>query len=231
MKTQKFYINNIPALAVGEKTDKVFLFIHGKMGCKEEAIAFADVVCEKGFQVIAIDLPEHGERKNEVIPLYPWTVIPELCGVINYLKENYKEISIRANSIGAWFSIMAFQNERIKKALFVSPILDMNILIKNMMLLAGVTEQQLRKQGEIKTNFGETLSWRYYAYVKEHPILNWNTQTYILYADKDNLIDRTTVDRFISAHYCDLTVIKNGEHWFHTDEQLEFLKNWENIVT
>ena len=230
MKEQKNVIDGIPAIFWGEKTDSVFLFIHGKLGCKEEARAFAEVACPKGFQVIGIDLPEHGERKNGKVPLYPWTVIPELQGVMKYLKENYKDISIRANSIGAWFTMMAFQDEESANCLFVSPILDMQGLIENMMIWASIDEQQLEREGEIPTDFGEVLSWKYYTYVKEHPITNWNTYTQILYADKDNLTDRKTVDRFVSSHACNLTTMKNGEHWFHTEEQLTFLKNWENEI-
>jgi hypothetical protein len=31
---------------------------------------------------------------------------------------------------------------------------------------------------------------------------------------------------FISAHEAALTVYEEGEHWFHTPEQLEFLDQW-----
>ncbi len=33
---------------------------------------------------------------------------------------------------------------------------------------------------------GETLSWEYLCYVRNHPV-NWSVPTYILYGDKDNL--------------------------------------------
>ena len=36
-------IAGIPAVIAGENTDEGFLFIHGKMGCKEEAL---DFLCE-----------------------------------------------------------------------------------------------------------------------------------------------------------------------------------------
>ena len=230
MEQTYFSIQNIPAILLGEKAGKVFLFVHGKCGTKEEAIPFADLVCAKGYQVVGIDLPEHGERANNG-GLYPWKVIPELIAVMEYLKANWKEVSIRANSIGAWFCLMAFQNELVEKCLFVSPILDMKKLIRDMMTWASVTETQLEKEKEIPTAFGETLSWEYYTYVKDHPVLQWISPTYILYADNDNLTDRDTADNFAGKHASDLTVMENGEHWFHTDEQLAFLRKWEDKIT
>lgn len=58
--------------------------------------------------------------------------------------------------------------------------------------------------------------------LEENPIL-WNVPTEILYVGNDNLTSRQTVDRFVNNHNSNLTVMDNGEHWFHTDEQLAFL--------
>ncbi|MDD6189495.1 MAG: alpha/beta hydrolase, partial [Clostridiales bacterium] len=178
-----------------------------------------------------VDLPEHGRRKNDAASLVPWTVVPELRGVMELLKAEYSEVSVRANSIGAWFAMQAFQNEALAHCLFVSPILDMRALIENMMAWAGVTEERLRREGEIPTEFGEVLSWRYYSWVKEHPVLNWDVRTDILYAGNDTMTNRETAGSFAAAHSCGLTVMENGEHWFHTAEQLDFLRSWEDNVT
>jgi hypothetical protein len=36
------------------------------------------------------------------------------------------------------------------------------------------------------------------------------------------------IDRdFISQHQWQITIMPGGEHWFHTPEQLAFLKAWE----
>lgn len=43
----------------------------------------------------------------------------------------------------------------------------------------------------------------------------------------DNLTQRDTVERFTEKFHCKLTVMDNGEHWFHTQEQLNFPHNWE----
>ena len=59
-------ISGIPAALYGKRSDKVFLFVHGQFGCKEEAERFAEVTNPLGWQVLAIDLPEHGGRQDGV---------------------------------------------------------------------------------------------------------------------------------------------------------------------
>ena len=65
-------------------------------------------------------------------------------------KENWKVIGIYACSIGAYFSIQAFQNTKPDICLLVSPVLDMEDMISNMMLQAQVTEEQLKERQESK---------------------------------------------------------------------------------
>lgn len=78
MKVERFAIQGIPAILYGDSSESLFLYIHGKMGCKEEAARFAEIVCPKGYQVLSIDLPGHGERTGEMERFVPWEVVPEL---------------------------------------------------------------------------------------------------------------------------------------------------------
>lgn len=227
MKEEIVRVNNIPAILYGEPGEKAYLFVHGKCGCKEEAEAFAEIAAPAGFQVLAVDLPEHGERKDMRDAFNPWTVVPELQAVMAYMKTWWGDVSLRANSIGAYFSMLAFGDAGLHKALFVSPIVDMEKLIGDMMTWAGVTEAELREKGEIPTGFGETLSWQYLTWVREHPIKEWRGSTAILYAGQDNLTSRETAEAFAKAHHAALTVMEDGEHWFHTTEQLHVLAAWE----
>ncbi|PWJ52122.1 alpha/beta hydrolase [Faecalicatena contorta] len=221
----KFKIGNIPAILFGEPSDNLYLFLHGQGGNKEEASAIAEIACPAGWQVLGIDLPGHGERTDSD-NFVPWTVVPELRWVFDNMKFKYKHIALRANSIGAWFGMLAFTDKPLVQALFVSPILDMELLIQNMMQWAGVTKERLQRDKIIPTDFGQTLSWKYLTWVQEHPITNWRHPTKILYAGQDNLTERHVVDTFISHFGGELTVMENGEHWFHTPEQLETVEKW-----
>lgn len=139
--------------------------------------------------------------------------------------KGYDSVILIANSIGAFFSMNALAKKTISKALFISPIVNMERLITDMMSWSNVTEDELCSKKEISTDFGETLSWEYLCYVRKHPI-KWNIPTCILYAANDNLTSRKTVSEFASQTGATLTVMQNGEHWFHTDEQMAFLDNW-----
>ena len=230
MKEKTFKIGDIPAVVYGPASDNVWLFIHGKCGCKEEGRAFAEIACSNGWQVLAIDFPGHGERTGGE-GFDPWHAVPELQSVMDDARKHWRHIALRANSIGAWFSMLAFQPAPPERALFVSPVLDMEALIRRMMDWAGVTEAELEARMSIPTNFGETLSWDYWQYAKAHPIQHWDCPTAILYPGGDTMTERRTAEDFAARFGCDLTVYEEGEHWFHTPEQLRVLADWERSQT
>lgn len=226
MKEERCIIQSIPAIVYGDSSESLFLYIHGKMGRKEEAVRLAETVCPMGYQVLGIDLPGHGERAGEMERFVPWEVVPELQAVYAGTQKRWKRIRLYGSSIGAYFSLLAFRDVKLEKSLFVSPILDMEKLIHDMMGWAGVTQEQLREAGEIPTAFGETLSWSYLTYAAEHRITEWGSPTAILYAGQDHLTARATVDSFAQRFGCTVTTMEDGEHWFHTEEQLDVLDAW-----
>jgi len=221
-------INNIPAIVWGTPFCNVYLYIHGQGGNKEEVYNIAEIVCRHGYQILSIDLPEHGSRKSEINSFDPWHIVPELTEVMKFAKKHWKSISLFANSIGAWFGMLSFGNESLEKCLFVSPVLDMKRLILKMMGWANVSEEQLKKALIIPTTFGQTLSWKYWEYALSHPITKWEVPTKILYGGNDNLTDRDVVEHFAHKFHCGLEVMENGEHWFHTEEQLDVMRIWLN---
>ena len=192
---------------------KAILYIHGKGGSSKE-IEQIKPFCS-GYDVLGIDL----------VDFTPWGTEKQIQSAFEMLKRKYDRVSIVGNSIGAYFSMFALQNRPVEKAFFISPILDMERLIFDMMTWANVTEEELKEQRTIQTDFGETLSWEYLTFVREHPI-DWKTPTEILYAEHDNMTLQKTVDYFVSSHQANLTVMPNGEHWFHTPEQIAFMGNW-----
>lgn len=226
IEMRRIQVNEIPAILWGKDSKKLYLYIHGQGGYKEEAEMFSKIVNQYGWQVLSIDLPEHGERKNEINSFDPWHVVPELSMIMEYAKSRWEKISLFANSIGAWFSMLSFEKENFWNCLFVSPVVDMKKLIAKMMNWANVSETQLEKERIIPTDFGQTLSWEYWQYVLAHPILKWKIPTKILYGEKDHLVDRQIIEEFAYKFNCDLTIMKNGEHWFHTKQQLDVMHKW-----
>lgn len=227
MKTERLQIQGIPAVIYGEASEKVWLYVHGKQSAKEAAGRFAETVCAKGWQVLSADLPEHGERSGGPVPLDPWHAVPELREIFAWASRRWGRRALRCTSLGTWFSLLALEGEPLERALFVSPVLDMELLILDMMQWAGISEESLEAAGELPTDLGETLSWEYLQYARTHKIEDWDTPTSILYAGGDTLIRREAVEYFARRFGAELTVMENGEHWFHTPEQVAFLRRWE----
>lgn len=192
---------------------KAILYLHGKGGNASEADHYKGV-CEE-YAVFGVDYP--GDT--------PWETAGALRITYDTLAGTYESVTIVANSIGAYFAMNALQGKAIRQAFFISPIVNMEKLISDMMCWAGVTEKELREKGKIETSFGETLSWEYLRYVREHPIC-WNTPTHILYGAKDHLTSLDTVRAFAKQTNAGLTVMENGGHWFHTREEMAFLDAW-----
>jgi hypothetical protein len=42
-------------------------------------------------------------------------------------------------------------------------------------------------------------------------------------------VERNIVEKFTQQFNCELTVVENGEHWFHTQRQLDTLNGWIKV--
>lgn len=193
--------------------DKSIIYIHGKGGTAAEAEHYKPLFPEADVIGFAY--------KSQT----PWRAAEEFCEFFAPIFEKYSSVAIVANSVGAFFAMSALRDFPLEKAFFISPVADMEKLITDMMAWTGVSEEELRQKGEIDTDFGETLSWQYLCYVREHPI-DWKIPTHILYGAKDNLTSFDTISRFAEKTGASLTVMPGGEHWFHTEEQMDFLDKW-----
>ena len=187
---------------------RAILYVHGMGGSAQEAEHYRRIC--PGFEVIGVDYEGY----------VPETVRDTIRRYYDDARGKYESVSVIANSIGAYFSMLALGGREIAKAMFVSPVLDMERVILDMMEQAGVSEQELREKGEI-----DALSWEYLCFVRDNPI-TWDIPTEILYAEHDNITSRETVNEFVRTHGAKLTVMENGEHWFHTEEQVAFLDEW-----
>ena len=189
------------------------VYVHGKDGLVQEAEHFKTLFPD--CDVIGFDYMAEN----------PWEAVPEFSTYFARLFPQYDSIILIANSLGAYFSMESGIAPMIRKAFFISPIVDMEKLIQNMMSWKGVTEEELREQGVIPNEYGDDLSWEYLTYVREHPV-DWDVPTEILYGDQDNLTSNETMAAFAEKHHAGLTVMQGGEHWFHTEEQMRFLDEW-----
>ena len=194
----------------------IVIYVHGKDGSAEEAEHYRALFPEA--EVIGFDY--HAAA--------PWEAKEEFPQFFAEQRKRCADLTLVANSIGAFFSMSSLDEALIDRAYLISPVVDMEKLIGNMMMWAGVTEKELAEKKEIPTAFGETLSWNYLTYVREHPI-SWHIPTRILYGEHDNMTSLETISAFAKQVGAELTIMPNGEHWFHTDEQMQFLDRWITV--
>jgi len=159
----------------------VMVYVHGKGGSAEEAKYYRKFFNED-FDIIGFDY------KSEK----PWDVKIEFVNYFDSTIPRYNKTILIANSIGAYFSLISLADKKITKAMLISPIVDMERLILDMMLWANVSEEELSIKKEIETSFGETLSWEYLSYVRRNPVY-WDIPTEILYGKKDNMTSFSTM--------------------------------------
>lgn len=189
------------------------VYVHGKGGSAVEAEHYRALFPEA--EVVGFDY--HAQT--------PWEAREEFPQFFAEQQKHCDHLTLIANSISAFFSMSSLDGTLIDQAHFISPVVDMEKLIGTMMMWANVTEQELAEKMDIPTRFGETLSWPYLCYVREHPVV-WQVPTRILYGEHDNLTSLETISAFAKRVGAELTVMQGGEHWFHTEQQIRFLDDW-----
>ncbi len=199
------YIENAPK--------KLVIYIHGKGGSAAEAEHYIPLF--PNYNVTGFDY------KAET----PWAAQAEFTEYFDAVSKGFDAVFLIANSIGAYFSLCSLGGRKIEKAFFVSPVVNMEKLIADMMKWANVSELELKEKKRIPTSFGEALSYEYLEWVRNNPV-SWDTPTAILHGGGDNLQSLETINAFAEKCGAAVTVMENGEHWFHTEEQMQFLDKW-----
>jgi len=192
---------------------QLVVYVHGKGGSAGEADHYRPLFM--GSEVVGFDY----------LAQTPWEAREEFPRFFEPLRAEHAPLVLIANSIGAFLCMTALTEKQVDRAMFISPVVDMESLIAGMMARANVTEEELRVRREIPTASGEILSWDWLRDVRNHP-LNWTVPTRILYGDRDFLTPHDTMSRFAARIGAPLTVMPGGEHWFHTPEQMAFLDAW-----
>lgn len=192
---------------------KAVIYIHGKRGNAAESAHFEPLFPD--CDVIGFDY------KAEL----PWDSKAELTQYFDEICNKYDSVSVIGNSIGCFYAMNAGIDSKVDTAYFISPVGSMEKFILGLMAGSNVTEDELREKQEITAANGMVLSWKYLSYVRENP-MTWNGPAHILYGEFDNLTDIATVTALAEKIGADLEVMKGGEHWFHTDEQMEYIDKW-----
>lgn len=159
------------------------MYVHGRGGSAKEAEHYRALFSES--DVIGFDYRSQS----------PWEAHEEFPRFFGERRGRYGSLVLVAHSMGAFLALSSLGKRHVDEAYLVSPIVDMEKLIRDMMARSGVTEEELSKRLEIETGFGERLSWKYLCYVRDNPI-RWGVPTHILCGEGDDLTPVETTSAF-----------------------------------
>lgn len=196
------------------KNKKVVVYIHGQFGSYKEAEDYSFLSDE--YDVVGLDYKDGN----------PWELGSAIREEFSKLTKNYKEAIVIANSIGAFYSYEYLSDFDIKQAFFISPIADMHQIIFNLRMKYGISEKRLKEEKEIRLDNDQVLSYDFYEHTLHYKD-NWKVKTDILYGSCDDLVYIENIAEFLAVHPDSKLTIKQGSgHYFHTNEEKEFIKNW-----
>ena len=197
-----------------KKDKKVAVYIHGLYGSHEEADDYSYLKNE--YDVVGLDYQDSN----------PWEVSDTIRNEFEKITKGYKEVIVIANSIGAFYAYEYLSDYDIKHAFFISPVTNMHQLILNIMSSNNISLERLKEEKIIKIDDKTTVCYEYLKYLEKHKD-NWETPTDILYGEKDNIVSINDISSFLASHgNARLTVKQGAEHYFHTNEEKQFIKKW-----
>lgn len=228
MEGRAITLCGVPALVWGGDSARCILAVHGMMSHKADTPIrlLAEVAAAQGIQVVSIDLPGHGDRAGEMERCTAQYCTPEIRRVLELLLAEGRTVGLFGISLGACFGLMASESLPVSQTLLVSPVVDMAALIESMMGAAGVTLEQLEREGVIPVPDGLPLDWQYYCYVRDHAPMHWTAPTAVLIGDRDELEPPAVTEAFCQKNGCSLKQIPGAGHWLHTPEELSVLGSW-----
>jgi len=110
---------------------ELIIYVHGKGGNAAEAEHYKQLFT--AGDVVGFDY--HSQNPREAKEEFPrW---------VDQYAAKYDSVILVANSIGAFFCLSSLSDKQIDKAFFISPIVNMEKLICDMMLWADIDENEL----------------------------------------------------------------------------------------
>ena len=197
-----------------DDSKKVAIYIHGLHGSAEEAKDFAFL---KGkYDVVGLDYQDGN----------PWELGETIQKEFKKLSKGYDEVIVIANSIGAFYACEYLADFKISKAFFISPIVSMFQNIIDIMSMYGIKDKELEQKKFIEVEDGTVLSYDFYQHVSNDED-HWEVPTEILYGAYDEVVYTGSMLEFLENHpLARLTVKSDSEHYFASEEEKDFIKDW-----
>jgi hypothetical protein len=222
---EELVLDGVPALRWGKPGGRAVIGVHGQFSNKHDPVMArcGDVIASWGDQLITFDLPAHGDRQDDKA-FTPMDASPEVRAFARLARSQSTEVSLLANSIGAYFSLCDTPAGTFERAWMVSPLLDLEYYIRDIMAEYSVTDEQLEAQTVIDTPRG-VLERSYLRFVEEHPA-RLNAPSWIIRGDQDEVVPLDTLSRFVGAPGVELVQVEGGQHFLGQPPHLDTVVAW-----
>ena len=224
-KPEELLLDGVPALRWGKPGGRAVVGVHGQFSNKHDPVMSrcGDVIASWGDQLITFDLPAHGDRQDDKA-FTPMDASPEVRAFARLARSQSTEVSLLANSIGAYFSLCDTPAGTFDRAWMVSPLLDLEYYIRDIMAEYSVTDEQLEAQTVIDTPRG-VLERSYLRFVEEHPA-RLNAPSWMIRGDQDEMVPLNALSRFVGAPGVELVQVEGGQHFLGQPPHLDTVVAW-----
>lgn len=228
MIKERILINGIPAILWGVKSTQIVIVTHGSQSHKEDRFIqrCAENLYKRGYQILSFDLPEHGDRKAKLPVHTVKQAIEDLNDIYDFAKERYSSIISIGCSLGAYYSLIAFQNKPISFCALLSPVVDLIELTHQMLDNDNRSIDDVIENKSITLSNGIIVRYEDYQYLLNHQVNKISFPISILYGRNDKLISYRSIEKFVSIHECECIISDYSEHYFHTNEDMIQIDQW-----
>jgi|GEM_PF-684891 len=222
---EELLLDGVPALRWGKPGGRAVIGVHGQFSNKHDPVMArcGDVIASWGDQLITFDLPAHGDRQDDKA-FTPMDASPEVRAFARLARSQSTEVSLLANSIGAYFSLCDTPAGTFERAWMVSPLLDLEYYIRDIMAEYSVSDEQLEAQTVIDTPRG-VLERSYLRFVEEHPA-RLNAPSWMIRGDQDEMVPLNALSRFVGAPGVELVQVEGGQHFLGQPPHLDTVVAW-----
>lgn len=232
MKKERININGIPAILWGDKSNQIVIVTHGSQSHKEDRFiqCCAENFCQRGFQLLSFDMPEHGDRKAK-LPIHTVEqAIDDLNEIYHYSEERYESIIGIGCSLGAYYTLIAYQHKPLRYVALLSPVVDLIELTHQMLENDNKSINDVIENKSIILSNGIVVRYEDYQYLQSHLLNKVSYPISILYGRNDKLISYESIEKFVRKYDCEWIISDKSEHYFLTKEDMIQINEWLNRI-
>lgn len=221
----EFTLDGIPALRWGRPGGRAVVGVHGQFSNKLDPVMArcGEVIASRGGQLIVFDLPAHGDRQDDKA-FNAMVASPEIRAFARLARSQSTEVGLLASSVGAYFALCDTPVGTFERAWLVSPLIDLEYYIRDVMTEYSVTDEQLEAETVIDTPRA-MLEWPYLRFVEDHPA-RLDIPSWTIRGDRDEVVPLDALSQFVGAPGAELVQVEGGQHFLGRPPHLDTVVAW-----